>query len=221
MSKKEEETNRNFKRGLVIFILGVILLVLFIWSTGAFSKNSDATKFYSEYGSVSDIKENNLYKYASKEQVLNILDHDTGVIYFGYSTCTWCKSMVSVLNDAAREAEVKEINYYDIKNDRDELVLNENNEIITEKQGTAFYRELLKELDDVLSPYLLKDSEGKEVDTEEKRIYVPLVVFVKEGEAVFAHQNTIESQDDPMKKLTKKEEEELKAIYKKGFDLIK
>ena len=221
MSKKEEETNRNFKRGLVIFILGVILLVLFIWSTGAFSKNSDATKFYSEYGSVSDIKENNLYKYASKEQVLNILDHDTGVIYFGYSTCTWCKSMVSVLNDAAREAEVKEINYYDIKNDRDELVLNENNEIITEKQGTAFYRELLKELDDVLSPYLLKDSEGKEVDKEEKRIYVPLVVFVKEGEAVFAHQNTIESQDDPMKKLTKKEEEELKAIYKKGFDLIK
>ncbi len=221
MSKKEEETNRNFKRGLVIFILGVILLVLFIWSTGAFSKNSDATKFYSEYGSVSDIKENNLYKYASKEQVLNILDHDTGVIYFGYSTCTWCKSMVSVLNDAASEAEVKEINYYDIKNDRDELVLNENNEIITEKQGTAFYRELLKELDDVLSPYLLKDSEGKEVDTEEKRIYVPLVVFVKEGEAVFAHQNTIESQDDPMKKLTKKEEEELKAIYKKGFDLIK
>ncbi len=221
MSKKEEETNRNFKRGLVIFILGVILLVLFIWSTGAFSKNSDATKFYSEYGSVSDIKENNLYKYASKEQVLNILDHDTGVIYFGYSTCTWCKSMVSVLNDAAREAKVKEINYYDIKNDRDELVLNENNEIITEKQGTAFYRELLKELDDVLSPYLLKDSEGKEVDTEEKRIYVPLVVFVKEGEAVFAHQNTIESQDDPMKKLTKKEEEELKAIYKKGFDLIK
>ena len=221
MSKKEEETNRNFKRGLVIFILGVILLVLFIWSTGAFSKNSDATKFYSEYGSVSDIKENNLYKYASKEQVLNILDHDTGVIYFGYSTCTWCKSMVSVLNDAASEAEVKEINYYDIKNDRDELVLNENNERITEKQGTAFYRELLKELDDVLSPYLLKDSEGKEVDTEEKRIYVPLVVFVKEGEAVFAHQNTIESQDDPMKKLTKKEEEELKAIYKKGFDLIK
>ena len=221
MSKKEEETNRNFKRGLVIFILGVILLVLFIWSTGAFSKNSDATKFYSEYGSVSDIKENNLYKYASKEQVLNILDHDTCVIYFVYSTCTWCKSMVSVLNDAAREAEVKEINYYDIKNDRDELVLNENNEIITEKQGTAFYRELLKELDDVLSPYLLKDSEGKEVDTEEKRIYVPLVVFVKEGEAVFAHQNTIESQDDPMKKLTKKEEEELKAIYKKGFDLIK
>lgn len=221
MSKKEEETNRNFKRGLVIFILGVILLVLFIWSTGAFSKNSDATKFYSEYGSVSDIKENNLYKYASKEQVLNILDHDTGVIYFGYSTCTWCKSMVSVLNDAASEAKVKEINYYDIKNDRDELVLNENNEIITEKQGTAFYRELLKELDDVLSPYLLKDSEGKEVDTEEKRIYVPLVVFVKEGEAVFAHQNTIESQDDPMKKLTKKEEEELKAIYKKGFDLIK
>ena len=221
MSKKEEETNRNFKRGLVIFILGVILLVLFIWSTGAFSKNSDATKFYSEYGSVSYIKENNLYKYASKEQVLNILDHDTGVIYFGYSTCTWCKSMVSVLNDAAREAKVKEINYYDIKNDRDELVLNENNEIITEKQGTAFYRELLKELDDVLSPYLLKDSEGKEVDTEEKRIYVPLVVFVKEGEAVFAHQNTIESQDDPMKKLTKKEEEELKAIYKKGFDLIK
>lgn len=221
MSKKEENSNNNFKRGLVIFILGLILLILFIWSTGTFSTNSDAIKFYNEYGSVSDIKEDNLYKYASKEQVLNILDHDTGVIYFGYTTCTWCKSMVSVLNDAAEEANVKEIYYYDIQNDRDELSLNENNEIITEKQGTAFYRELLKELDDVISPYLLKDSEGKEVDTEEKRIYVPLVVFVKDGNPVFAHQNTVQSQDDPMKNLNEKQVTELKSIYKKGFNLIK
>lgn len=221
MSKKEAVKSSSFKRGFVIFILGVILLILFIWSTGAFSKNSDAIKFYNEYGNLSDITENNLYKYASKEKVLNILDHETGVIYFGYSTCTWCKSMVKVLDDTAKGAGIEQIYYYDIKSDRDELSINENNEIITEKQGTAFYRELLKELDDVISPYLLKDSEGKEVDTEEKRIYVPLVVFVKDGNPVFAHQNTVKSQNDPAEELDKEQVTELSGIYKKGFDLIK
>ena len=220
MSKKEVSSKYSFKRGLVIFILGVILLGLFIWSTGVFSKNSDAIKFYNEYGNVTDIKEDNVYKYASKENVLDILDHKTGVIYFGYSTCSWCRSMVTVLDEAAKENNIDTIYYYDIKNDRDLLSINENNEIVTEKQGTAFYRELLKELDEVISPYLLEDSEGKEVDTDEKRIYTPLVVFVKEGNPVFAHQATVKSHDDAKKKLNKKQQEELKNIYKKGFDLI-
>lgn len=220
MSKKEVENKNNFRRGLVIFVFGIILLVLFIWSTGVFSKNSDAIKFYNEYGNVTKIKEDNVYKYASKERVLDILDHGTGVIYFGYSTCPWCRSMVTVLNDAAKDEKVEEVYYYNIKNDRDLFSINENNEIVTEKQSTAFYRELLKELDEFISPYLLKDSEGKEIDTEEKRIYTPLVVFVKDGKVLFAHQATVKSHEDPKKKLDEKQVSELKNIYKKGFNLI-
>lgn len=221
MSKQELENKSVFKRGIVIFVLGIILLILFVWQTGLFSKNSDAIKFYNEYGNVTNIKEDNIYTYASKEKVLDLLDHGTGVIYFGYSTSDWCKSIVTTLEEAAKEAKEDKIYYYNIKNDRDELSINENNEIVTEKHGTAFYRELLKELDDVISPYLLEDEEGKKVDTEEKRIYVPLVVFVKDGKAIFAHQNTVKSHDDPKRKLTKKQSEELKSIYIKGFNLLK
>ena len=219
--KKIVKNNISFKRAIVILAIVIVLVVLFIWSTGIFSKNRDATKFYNEYKSNTTIKEDNLYTYANKEKVLNILDHETGVLYFGYSGSSWCKNMIEPLNSAAKDSKIKDIYYYDIKNDRDELSINENGEIITEKQGTAFYRELLKILDNYLTPYVLTDEEGKEVNTEEKRIYVPLVVFVKEGKVVFAHQNTVKTQEEAKDKLSEKEKEDLINIYKKGFNLIK
>lgn len=226
--KKEEEvltekfaSKNNFTRGLVIFIVGVILLILCLWSTGTFNKNSDALKFYSEYGNSSTITEDNLYKYASKEEVLDLLDHKTGVLYFGFSTCPWCQTIVPILNQVASDNGQGEILYYDIKRDRNTLSLNEQGEVVTDKESTNFYRELLKELDDVASPYILTDDEGKEVDTGEKRIYVPLVVFVKEGKVVYSHEATVESQEDPKVKLNDKQKDELADYYKKGFNLIK
>ena len=80
---------------------------------------------------------------------------------------------------------------------------------------------MLKELDDFISPYILTDEEGKEVDTGEKRIYVPLVVFVKEGKVMYSHEATVESQEDPKKELDDKQVKELKEFYQKGFNLIK
>lgn len=220
--KEETEENKyNYKRGLVVFIFGIILLILCLWSMGIFSKDSDALKFYSEYGQNSDIKENNLYDYSSKEEVLDLLDHKTGVLYFGFPNFPLCQSMVSVLNDTAVSNKYETIYYYNIKNDRDTLSLNSTGEVITDKNSTAFYRELLKELDGFLTPYTITDSEGKEVDAGEKRIYVPLVLFVKDGKVMYSHEATVKSQEDPKTKLNDKQKNELITIYQKGFDLIK
>lgn len=222
MKAKEQDKNKgNFKRGLVIFIVGIILLILCLWSLGVFNKNSDGIKFYNEYSTISNITEDNLYTYATKEEVLDLFDHKTGVIYFGFPTCPWCQSMVKALDDVGKENKYDTIYYYDIKNDRNTLALNDQGEVITEKNSTAFYRELLKELDDFASPYILTDNEGKEVDTGEERIYVPLVVFVKEGKVMYTHEATVETQKDPKIKLTEKQLKELKAYYQKGFNLIK
>ncbi len=219
--KKNEEKKSNFKRIIVIVLVVIVLLGLCLWSSGIFSKNSDASKFYSEYGENSNITEKNLYVYASKEEILDLLDHKTGVIYFGFPTCPWCQSMVSVLNNTAHANKYKQIYYYNIKNDRDELSLNAQGEIITDKNSTALYRELVDEMEEFLSPYTLTDSEGKKVDTGTKRIYVPLVVFVKDGKVMYVHEATVKSQEDPKVELTDKQITELASIYQKGFDLLK
>ena len=120
-SSKEIETKGNFKRGLVILVVGLVLLILCLWSMGVFNKNSDAIKFYGEYGNNTKITEDNLYNYSSKEEILDLLDHKTGVIYFGFPTCPWCQSMVVPLNEVAKDNKYDEIYYYNIRADRDTL----------------------------------------------------------------------------------------------------
>lgn len=57
---------------------------------------------------------------------------------------------------------------------------------------------------------------GTTVTADEKRVYVPLVVFVKDGKIVDYHADTVESQRDPYVALTK-EKDELINIYKEGI----
>jgi hypothetical protein len=46
-----------------------------------------------------------------------------------------------------------------------------------------------------------------------RRIYLPTVVFVKDGKILGAHTATVDSQKDPYTELTKKQKDELKRIY--------
>ena len=71
------------------------------------------------------------------------------------------------------------------------------------------YQKLLKKLDSVLPDYILKDSKGKDVKTDRKRLYFPAIVVVKDGKIVGFHAGTLESQKDPYQKLTETEEKEL------------
>ena len=64
-----------------------------------------------------------------------------------------------------------------------------------------------------LDDYIVKDDDGKEYDTGEKRIYVPVVFFVKDGDIVGMHLDTVESQENPFKALTDSQYEELYNIY--------
>ena len=88
-------------------------------------------------------------------------------------------------------------------------MLDENKDIITEKEGNKKYFELVSKLDQILDEYILTANDGSEVKTGEKRIYLPLVIFVKNGEIVGYHDGTVESQEDPYVALTDRENEEL------------
>jgi len=214
------------KKMIVISVIVILLLVLGLGIYYFVSKETpDNVKFKEEYEALNgeklhgktaltmNIPEDNNIKYASFDEIMEVLDSGTGVIYFGFPECPWCRNAVPVLIDAAKEMEIDTIYYFNAHEMRDVKEL-KNDEIITTKEGSKEYYELVEAMDEVLEPY-----EGLE-DESIKRLYFPTMVFVMGGKIVDAHISTVDSQIDPYKGLTKEEEEELFSIYKEAINKI-
>ena len=220
------EKDQKVLIGLIIFVLLVALGIgsyLFITKKDS---RPDAIKFKSEYESLNektddnkekylkvDISEDNLYVYKNDSEILDVLKNKTGIILFGYSKCSYCRSMVSILNDVAKEHKLDTIYYLDILNIRDSYEIMEQT-VVKLTSGTNSYYEMLNILSEYLSDYYIKDSNDVEYNTGVKRIYAPTVVAVKDGKIVGFHEGTL---DDVLnnKELDKKQEKELKKIYEK------
>ena len=78
----------------------------------------------------------------------------------GFPECPWCKAYVVYLNEVAKENDVEQIYYYNILEAR--------------KNNTDEYKKIVN----ILSDYLQYDDEGN------KRVYVPSVIGVNDGEIV-------------------------------------
>lgn len=139
----------------VIIILGFLGLISFYYLN--LTKVTDASKFKEEYSNVS---EDNVFVYRTDKEIIDILKHGTGIVYLGFPECPWCQAYVSYLDEVAKETKIEKIYYLNI------LEIRKNN--------TREYQEIVSLLDN----YLSYDEEGK------KRIYVPAVVAVKEGEII-------------------------------------
>lgn len=212
------------------FIYVLLIAVTLSFMTGC-GKESDAVKFKKEYESYNgktienskykypevEISSKNKVKYADADKMLEVLDKGTGILYFGYPTCPWCRNAVPVLIEAANELGIEDIYYMNVKDERDEMKVREDGTLETTKEGTKGYYQLLKRMDSILDEYTLEDINGNSVSTNEKRIFVPLVVFVREGEIVGYHLDTVPSQENPFKLLDENQKNELMDIY---VDLI-
>lgn len=139
----------------VIIVLGFLGLISFYYLN--LTKVTDASKFKEEY---SNISEDNVFVYRTDKEIIDILKHGTGIIYLGFPECPWCQAYVSYLDEVAKETKIEKIYYLNI------LEIRKNN--------TKEYQEIVSLLDN----YLSYDEEGK------KRIYVPAIVAVKEGEII-------------------------------------
>lgn len=117
---------------------------------------TDAYTFSNEYGVTTD----NVFVYKSIDEIVNVLKHGTGVIYLGFPECPWCKAYVPMLNDVAVTKGLEKIYYFNILEDR--------------RNNTSEYLEIVSLLND----YLRYDDAGN------KRIYVPTVIAVLNGEIV-------------------------------------
>ena len=139
----------------VIIVLGFLGLISFYYLN--LTKVTDASKFKEEYSNVS---EDNVFVYRTEKEIIEILKHGTGIVYLGFPECPWCQAYVSYLDEVAKETKIEKIYYLNI------LEIRKNN--------TREYQEIVSLLDN----YLSYDEEGK------KRIYVPAIVAVKEGEII-------------------------------------
>lgn len=196
------------KLGIIIMMIGISI------STISCNKEkeiiTDALKFKKEYESVNNnnisIPQDNAIVYSNPTEILSILKK-TGIIYFGYPECPWCRSAVPTLLNTANMVGIDQIYYYNAKEIRDNKHLDEGGKIITDKEGTQEYKKLIEALKEVLPVY-----DGLN-DESIKRLYFPTVVFVKDGKILGLHVGTVKSQTDPNTLLTKQQEQELSLIY--------
>jgi len=221
---------------ILVGIIAVLIIIAVVLGCLAFFKNqapeykmTDALRFKEEYesynGKINEknkmtypevlIEEENPIKYMSDDEVAEFLKEGTGVIYFGFSSCPWCRSAIPMLFQAAKSTSLGEIIYVDIQNIRDSLILDDKDNIVVTDEGTNGYKKILEALDSVLEPFYLTNQDGEKIDTKEKRLYAPTVITVKEGEILDIHVDTVKTQKSGYTPLSQKEQEELFGIYQK------
>ena len=126
------------------------------------NKKSDNIAFAEEYG----ITTNNIFKYKSAKEIVEILKNGNGVIFFAFPENKWSKIYAIMLNETAIRSNIKEIYYYNFKSARSSNSHNYN------------------QMTNILNDYLTT------LDTDIKNIYAPSMVIIKNGTILFYDNET-------------------------------
>lgn len=187
------------KKKILIMFLPILLLITAILGYLKLTNvESDSIKFKNEYESLNgkkkyiemNVEKNNKVKYSNYDEIFDILNNKTGIIYLGYAECNDCRYAINTLFDVIKDNKIDDTIYYlDNHLDRDSYVLSDT-ELVYERdkngkeiKGTDNYFKLLEILDDHLSQYIIYFEEV-EYDVGEKRLHFPSVIFVKDGEVL-------------------------------------
>ena len=243
MERFKNAVNKFFSNKLnVITVVGILIVIVIILIIMFFSKDNngfffvgtdDGKKFKDEYESLNDeivdgsdykypevkLPASNLINYSTIDDVLKIFNEDKdAVIYFGYSTCLYCRNAIQVLIDTAVETELDEMLYLDIEDYWEVKELDKNGKVITTKKAHDKYYDLLNFLgEELIVDYVLQDENGKDVNTGVKRIQYPLVIFVTDGRVVSYNIGTLFSQENPFVPMDESQIIGLSEIYRYGI----
>lgn len=191
---------------------------------------NDTEKFVNEYEKLNntnykiDTKNIKNVKYSSYDEVFNIIKSDTAIIYLGYPDDDNSRYLVDTLFKTIIENSIETTVYYlDIHGDRDEYTI-ENDKLVYEKdengkelKGTHNYFKLMGMLDEYLGEYVLY-LDDKEYSTNEKRIPLPSVIFIKDGKILGIEYASI---DIPLEDLNLNIENYLLNMYSTSCDVGK
>ncbi len=225
------------ERMLKSIVLAVCFVVALVGISIALNKNkkSDAIVFKEAYESLNnelnaagtakylaiEIPKDNPMTSATIDEILDLIDQGTGVIYFGRPTCPWCRNAVPILIEAAKTIGLKKIYYFDMDTIKNEWKLEDGKPVKTKQEKDGYY-DLLKALDEYLRDYTLTDEEENDISVGEKRVYVPMVLVVQDGKVLGSKIGTVDLPDgqtayDP---LTKEQREEVLNDYTDLLDLL-
>lgn len=173
--------------GIIIVILIAIIIFLLVGNKNEEQTvKSDAEKFSEEYTLVD---KDNKFRYANIDEVIDTLEDGTGVVYLGFPECKWCQQYTVYLNELAKDRNIPEIMYYNIREDR--------------QDNTKNYQTIVN----ILKDYLPEDEEGN------PRVYVPAVIFMSNGKILGFDDETAydtKGYDEPSEYWTKERVDNLK-----------
>ena len=226
------------KKGLflVFLLMGVISLSVYDMKV----KNiNDPLKFKEEYegfnGEKNDyfeyrnlsITEKNPIIYSSAEEIVQkIENNETFIVYFGDPECPWCRSVIEQAINSANENGISKIYYVRIWNGfhneilRDVYELDKESPVLKVK-GTVSYYKLLKYFDKLLQDYTLTNKDNKTIQVNEKRIFAPSFIYVKDGNPLQLVDGISKKQESYNSTLTEEILSEEKEIFDKFYQNTK
>lgn len=153
------------KISLVILLILLLLCCYGIWKYFDNNKEmpTDAEKFVIQY---SLVPEDNVYNFISANKSLDLIKHDTGILFLCFPESKWCQEYAKLLNEVAKENNFNTIYYLNLKKIR-------NNNL-------SIYKKLVE----AMNGYLSVSDEGI------KTIYAPHTVFIKNGKIVACNNET-------------------------------
>ena len=149
--------------------------------------------------------------FPTEEEVLGLFQDGTGILYFGFPTCPWCRTLLPVLSEVLTEHPEITLFCRDLREDRDEYRLDADGSPRLVREGTAFYDELRSLLEAWLGPYRGLN------DDSIRRIYMPTLVFLRDGEVRAVHIGTVDGQQSGYDPLTDEQRGELKSVLEEAI----
>ncbi len=206
----------------IVLILSSIFVILSLNQI-----NTDSVKFKQEYESLNNkvndsgkkyrnitIAKDNPFVYKTAEDIVDMMDKkESFIVYFGFNSCPWCRSVLPTLIDVLKDLDIDEVYYVDVKDIRDVIEIKDD-KLKTTKKGTDGYYKLIDKLKNVLKDYELTD-DGETLKTGEARIYAPNIVKVEKGEGVKIATGVSKLQSDAYMKLTDEMIEETYNEFKR------
>lgn len=215
---------------LLIAISGITLLC-------ACGTNKDALRFKEEYESLNGhetsvegrnyrtitIDEKNPFVYTTLDDVNKKIENkETFIVYFGANWCPWCRSVLPIFIEEAKEAKVDKVYYIDVRPDndiekdiRDVYSLGEDNKPYISHEGTEAYHKFLEYADSILSFY---SSHGVTLTDGTKRVGAPNFIYVIDGVPTKKVTGVSDKETDAYMELTDEIKEDTKNIFKDFFE---
>ena len=156
-----------------LFAFGIMIWLFIYLGTRDYEADiPDNIRFANEY---IDISKNNVFDYTKNEEIIQLLNNGSGIIFMGFSSNIWSHYYADYLNKAALDNDIDKIYYYDFNRDR--------------SINNATYENIVKRL----KPHIIL------TDTNRADLSAPTVVIVKNGSVIYYNDevNTIRGEVQP------------------------